>query len=391
MKKKILLPYLLVFTALLILLSIPKPSAEKIRGAITASISPIWDRLTSFKSYFSASSKENTKLDDDEDSLKLKIENQLLKNEMKRLQDLLQQEFYLHQDLDNSGLQKLGAAKQKHQSDLNRILKLRLQSVPARVIFRSPASWHSSLWINIGESANQTLGRTVVGKNSPVVVGMSLIGIIDYVGQNQSRVRLITDSGLYPAVRAARGQPRDRWLADQLNVILDNLMERDDLFDGSEDREEIIQNLERVQRNLGETQESWYLAKGEVHGSSFPLWRTQGNILKGIGFNYDFSDSEGPARDLRSGAPFDPDSKEPPVPLLKVHDVLVTSGMDGVFPPGLNVAEVTRINPLKEGDYYYELEAVPTAGNLDELSLVFVLPPQEYDPAEKPPILGHIK
>jgi rod shape-determining protein MreC len=49
--------------------------------------------------------------------------------------------------------------------------------------------------------------------------------------------------------------------------------------------------------------------------------------------------------------------------------------LDGVFPPGLDVATITKIHPLKEGDYYYELEAKPTAGNMYNLSYVFVIPP----------------
>ena len=44
-----------------------------------------------------------------------------------------------------------------------------------------------------------------------------------------------------------------------------------------------------------------YLAKGELYGSSKPLWRTQRHQLKGTGFNYDFADGEGPARDLQTG------------------------------------------------------------------------------------------
>jgi cell shape-determining protein MreC len=96
--------------------------------------------------------------------------------------------------------------------------------------------------------------------------------------------------------------------------------------------------------------------------------------LKGTGFNYDFSDEEGSSRDLRSGQSHArPD--DPPIPILKVNDVLATTGMDGIFPPGFEVAVVKKIGLLKEGDYFYELEASPIAGPLDELSLVFVLPP----------------
>ncbi len=35
--------------------------------------------------------------------------------------------------------------------------------------------------------------------------------------------------------------------------------------------------------------------------------------------------------------------------------------MDGVFPEGLKVARVTKIQALREGDYCYEIEALPLA------------------------------
>jgi cell shape-determining protein MreC len=56
--------------------------------------------------------------------------------------------------------------------------------------------------------------------------------------------------------------------------------------------------------------------------------------------------------------------------------------MDGVFPPNLPIAEVTSVKMLKEGDYFYELEAKPVAGHLNELSLLFVIAPSEYDDQE---------
>src|SRR5690606_8743507 len=97
--------------------------------------------------------------------------------------------------------------------------------------------------------------------------------------------------------------------------------------------------------------------------------------LEGEGFNYDFEDEYGPARDLRSGASIDPEKKMDPTPLLMVGDQLITSGMDGLFPEGLKVAEVTRIHMLREGDYYYDIEAKPACENIEELRLLFVLPP----------------
>ena len=144
----------------------------------------------------------------------------------------------------------------------------------------------------------------------------------------------------------------------------------------------------RDSKHLSSDEKTHVLAKGELSGSSKPLWRTQRHQLKGTGFNYDFADGEGAARDLRTGNLSSLDPVESSVPIVKAGDLLVTTGMDGVFPAGLMVAEVTKVHPLKEGDYFYELEALPIAGNFDDLSLVFVIPPVSYDPDEQPPAFG---
>ncbi len=200
-----------------------------------------------------------------------------------------------------------------------------VQSIVARVIYRDPTNWNSSLWIDAG---SETVGN-MIHNNSPVVLGDSLVGVIDFVGPRQSRVRLITDSGLVIAVRSLRG--------------------------------------------------SIFFAKGEIQGGSEPLWRSPATHLRGIGFNYDFADSEGPARDLRETEG-----------ILAVDDLLVTTGMDGVFPAGLRVGRVTLIDPLKEGAYTYSLQASPTTANLFNLSHLFVLPPVGYEPEETAPLIGEV-
>ena len=111
------------------------------------------------------------------------------------------------------------------------------------------------------------------------------------------------------------------------------------------------------------------LAKGEVHGCSQPLWRSQRHLLKGTGFNYDFPDQAIPEG----------------IELLKQGDLLVTTGLDGVFPPNLHVGKVTKIAPAMEGDYFWELEAEPTASHLDDLDYLFVLKPVGYEGDDKPP------
>lgn len=314
-------PYLLIFVTLFLMMSIPPFLSERIRGGIIEFFNPLFEKGSNtkfyLKNFFKPQIETSTPLENvttvtiDEEIKRLELENKLLYANFIQLLDLVEN----HQNVMTTTHASL-----------------------ARVIFRSPNSWYSSLWINLGSLDNEKLKYNAIGKNSPVLIGNSIIGVIDYVGKKQSRVRLITDSALSPSVRALRR----------------------------------------------ENNQVHYLAKGEIRGAGYPLFRSNGNLLFGIGFNYDFADDKGPARDLRTGEPADPQEKLPKLPLLKVDDLLVTTGMDGVFPPDLQVGTITKIYPLKEGDYYYELEALPCCGNLDDISLVFVLPPLGFDFDDQP-------
>ena len=315
MRKKSPKSYFVLFALIFALMSLSADTSERIRTGVASFLNPGWNALTQTKlgleSFWSRIFTAETGVQPEE-MQHLRLQNQLLATENHRLRELLQTDW---------------GGFDSHA-----------RVVPAQVIFRSPSTWNSSLWINVGTDYNAIFDQPVVAKNSPVLFGRSLIGVIDYAGQHQSRVRLITDSGLTPSVRAMRLQGKQAHL----------------------------------------------LAKGELHGSSKPLWRRYPHLLKGVGFNYDFEDAEGPARDLRTGTPLDPARKLPAMPLIQVNDLLVTTGMDGVFPAGLEVALVTKVHPLKEGDYYYEIEAKPLAEPLDRLSTVFVIPPLGYDPDDQP-------
>lgn len=197
----------------------------------------------------------------------------------------------------------------------------------AEVIYRQKTNWNESLWISKGEGS--------VKKLSPVLSGDVLIGLIDYVGKNQSRIRLITDPKLSPSVRA--------------------------------------------KREIGGR--SFLLAKGELEGILDKEGRMGGTLFKGAGFNYDFPDSEGPARDLRTGYALESGSE---IPIIKADDILVTTGLDGLFPKGLKVAKVTKVKPLKEGDFYYEIEAKSLMGNFNDLKWVTVIEPVFFDPQDLP-------
>lgn len=328
--------YLLLVGALFLLLSLPSFFTRAIRGKLFSLFSPVLKRASS---HSKGSAHE-----------RLESENHLLRLEIGRLRSLL----------DHS---MLGQEFPK--------------VVAARVIYRDPLSWSSSLWIDVGE-----LTDPIIQKNSPVIVGRFLVGIVDYVGKRQSRVRLISDVALKPSVRAVRGHAQNMVLADHLKVIIRHLTHRKDLPLGSNEQAPLLRMLTKFHDHLSEDSEGYYLAKGIIQGGGTPLWRSVNQSLRGIGFNYDFPDEKGPARELVSGKPVDPKSTLPAIPIIKVNDLLVTTGFDGIFPAGLAIAEVTKISPLREGAYTYEIEATPVAGNLDALQTLFVIPPVGYDKEE---------
>jgi cell shape-determining protein MreC len=290
----------------------------------------------------------------------LKQENLMLKSQIDVLRHFMATESLMEKELER--LKSLGDGDffRRRKEEILRLIELQARAVSCRVIFREPASWSSSFWINVGERTNKVLAKKVVAKNSPVVVGTSLVGVVEYVGYRRSRVRLISDSGLTPSVRVLRGGEQDRYVLEHVETVLDDLATRGEF-------KEAVDALSAVKKALVSQVKTAYLAKGELSGNSAPLWRSRGLKLHGVGFNYDFADEEGPERPLSSQTE----------PVIKVSDLLVTTGMDGVFPAGLRVAQVAKIELLREGASSYEIDAKAAAGSLDELVYVSVFPPLE--------------
>lgn len=363
--------YFVLAIVLLLLISLPRSWIYRARVATAELFFPLWEALAQGKRVLDP---RMTALE--EKIQQLRIENQLLQEALQKQQILFSEARRLNIAFEKAPLSS------SHQETYLQRLSQQLKALPAQVIFRSPATWHSALWINVGSQDNQRFSLPIVSKNSPVIVNGAVIGIVDQVGLRQSRVRLITDSGLTPSVRAVRGNFQDMLLLQELILFMERLKGATSLAQQEEVRHQIIQHLNQVQELLQplRRETSWFLAKGELHGSSSPLWRFRGTQLYGEGFNFDFTDETGTARDLRSGAPVgDPLGEK--LSLIKVRDLLVTTGMDGIFPAGFPVAEVTKVEPLKEGDFCYSLEARSVVDHLNELSLVFVLPPIGYDGA----------
>ncbi len=298
----------------------------------------------------------------------LRAENQSLRSQVEMAYEWLLGDRRLDQQLKaRQELEKKPGTEllQRRVASLRTRLKGEILSIPAQVIYRDLASWSSSLWVNVGEEDNRQLGKALIAKNSPVLASGSLVGVVDYVGARQSRIRLITDAGLSPAVRAARGAIQNREVASLVETLCQRLEERADLMASQDDKGRLISSLKALHGRLGLGWDESYLAKGELMGSSSPFWRSRGCLLKGVGFNFDYPDEEG--KPPRSS------------PILKEGDFLVTSGLDGVFPAGLQVGTVTQVHPPHPGGYSYDIEVRPTAAHLNDLRTVFVLPPVSSD------------
>lgn len=369
--------YTYIFIALFVLcqLSLPITASDRLRSVSVAALSPSWNFLSTIKEGFLKlaailpSEGATPHVQREIDSMRLEIHNlhdqlELLKAQVD-LEKLVVQEAellkYFAQD---------DAYAKRRKAEIFRLVDLYAPSIIGKVIFREAASWSSSFWINLGEKTNQTLGRTLIAKNSPVVVGTSVLGIVEYVGQHRSRVRLITDASIAPSVRILRGSEQKNLITDQARKLLAML----ESYDAISKDHPIKKELNQFLQNLHPDKENFYLAKGEMRGMRGPLFRSRHALLQGVGFNYDFEDDEGPSRDLRSGRPINQNTADE-IALVKKGDVLVTTGMDGIFPAGLRVGQVTQVHPLREGASAYELDALPLIGNFDNISFVAVLPP----------------
>jgi cell shape-determining protein MreC len=369
--------YTYIFIALFILcqLSLPNAASDRIRSISVAALSPSWHFFSHFKERFlklasiipSGGASPHVRREIDS----MRLENHNLRNQLELLKAQVDLEKLA---VEEAELLKYFAQDQayakRRKAEIFRLVDLYAPAIAGKVIFRESGSWNSSFWINLGETTNQTLGKVLIAKNSPVVLGTSVLGIVEYVGKHRSRVRLITDSSIVPSVRVLRGGEQKRMIAEHARKLLE-------LIEGCEEISKshpLKKELSQLAQDLHLSEESFYLAKGEMRGIRTPLFRSRQALLQGVGFNCDFEDDESPSRDLKSGKPIDTASSSEIV-LVKTGDILVTTGMDGIFPAGLRVGQVTKVHSLREGASSYELDALPLIGNFDHISYVSVLPP----------------
>ena len=245
----------------------------------------------------------------------------------------------------------------------------------ADVVYQANTPWSSTVWIDVGTQTEQL--PFAIEKNCPVVSQDSLVGVIDYVGANASRVRLICDPVVKPAVRVVRGGDHPRRLMASARHIQGAIAAQPTLLPKPELTSALTKLLDCLVQSLpAETEVR--LAKGELQGAEYP---SSPLLLRGVGFNYDFGDEEGPSRDLRNGQRSIRDQK---ILLIKPGDALETSGLDGIFPRGLRVATVATVFPLEEGAISYRILAKIESSEFPNFTHLTVLPTQPPSPLQPP-------
>lgn len=236
----------------------------------------------------------------------------------------------------------------------------------AKIIYRNPHTWSDFFWIDLGKTSNKNTER--IALYSPVLYDGALIGIIDFIGEKQSRVQLITNASLTISVRVLRGAAQ----FEKNLVQIDELLSLKKVYEDPD----LLKALIELKQTMQKESLSSFLAKGELYGTSSPLWRSKSQVLLGRGFNCEFGDEYGGQRDLITGKLKEGEEKE--LPIIQPDDLLITTGLDGVFPAGLHVGRVSYVEPLVEGAFAYSIQADPIVKDWNDLRFVEVILPSQY-------------
>lgn len=334
----------------------PQRSVDAFRGGVLALTTPLWSKITSSEN----GSKHTLH--------KLEQENAALTSQLNFVKEWLLSEDRLDREIEHLDTlaENDSFLERRRLSVLHRI-ESEIHSVPAKVIYREPATWSQMMWIDVGDDDNSNLAMRVIQKNSPVLAGNRLVGILEKVERKKALVRLLTDPTLNIAVRVVRGGEKQRNIVEHIDTLI-GLLKHDDKHARK------IKELEIFKEQLDVNEKDLFLAKGVLHGFSSPSGRSYTHKLLGEGFNYDFDDAEGERKDLRTGMTyFGTEQKQ--ISLVEKGDLLETSGLDGVFPEGIQVAYVEKVLPLSEGAVSYTIETRSVIPSLDSLRHVQVIPP----------------
>ncbi len=194
----------------------------------------------------------------------------------------------------------------------------------APIIARDPGDWASFIWV---EAPNETAAQEWI--EAPAIVGDIAIGMVDFAHHRRCRVRLISDAQLSLSVTLSAQCEAASQIADQSS-------------------EGAVKCPPMV---------------GQVRGLGGALWNSSGTLLIGEGY------IPGPTRieicelthiNILRSKRFAP------------GDLLVTSGLDGIFPKNLRVGVVERVESDESSNTRYEFSA-KSAVDLHALSEVWIL------------------
>jgi len=251
--------------------------------------------------------------------------------------------------------------------------KKKYPHVMANVILHAHGDWSHVLWVDQGENAHPF----PIQQNCPVLVDDVLIGIVDFVGHSVSRIRLLSDPFVRPAVRVVR-RGIDRYELSCASKKIQSAIEKyPNLMPSKKFSNALHKLLNCFVQKLPE-EEGVRLAKGELQGAvsyGSPM------LFRGVGFNYEYRDEYGERRDLRTGQK---QIAEPKIPLILPGDLLETSGFDGHFPRGLRVATVLSVSPLPEGATSYDILVKSEIPHFEDVEYVTIIPPQPQEVHESP-------
>ena len=356
MKKRIWLSYFILAFLFFIYTNMHFQSIENIRGPFFG-----------FEDLFASSTHDQKSIT----IASLKSENIHLKKQIEEAKKYLSSEEHIESihnkclRYDQSDLGEFSSYYKRRLNQMINYLSLSKWQLSANIIYREPANWNSAIWIDIGTESNTELQTDIVAINSPVIIGEHLIGLIEKVDKHKSLVRLITDSRVTPSVRCVRGGEQESMIKNYCIKLKDILSIYND-----HDFHPLIKRLDEQISKFDIDGHTQYLGKGYLVGTSHPIWRSRSLLLNGYGFNYNYGDEEGPPKflyeDLSS-------------PLFQKGDALLTTGMDGIFPPNLLVGFVETVSKLKEGAVTCELKAMISYPEFSDMTQVTVLPPVDKD------------
>ncbi|MCF7851819.1 MAG: hypothetical protein K9M07_01095 [Simkaniaceae bacterium] len=346
--------YLMIAAFLLILFSLGRAAHDRIHavggeiGAVISSIKPEVDReKAQLLARIDELSVEKHLLTEMMSQLnEEQLSDRLLSHQIERFFEISQQ--------DSSDYKSAQALRQQAR-DLGSRINSQMRFIRAKVVYREPGTWGSYCWINRG-SEN---GEGVLSTNSPVVLGENVVGVVDYIGKYKSRVQLVTDSRLPISVQVLRGSEQNLNLLQHIERAYELLANRSDLSIRDEEKEILLDSMKKLSAHLKQNVGDCKLAKGEIFGSSFSLFRRKKMTLKGVGFNADLGLA---------------DRHQKVSDIVDKGDLLVTTGMDGIFPEGFHVAIVTEVEKVREADIAIHLEAKSTLINLEDIRYVEILP-----------------